>query len=524
MESFINLSLFAISDHSFEDQILSICNFITTKTGKMKRLFLLVSKLIVFSLVMPFLSEAQDNHYSWKQFGARNSVLYNAGLSRFEDQAAVILNPATLSSAANSSFNFNTNAIGFNIINFENGLGQGFNLTNSNLAVLPAMAAGVVKPWKRQKDWVLGYALYHRNSDILNFTDRTETKKDVISESESPGAENYLSQYHLNTAMDEVSIVAGLGWKISPKISFGFSQTFTHRSQEYIENFSANAIPDLNTGATVDWVGTSYNIFFQFFKIFTHTKIGLTGKFGKWDLGLTLTTPALGIMGNGEMNADLSLINVRLGKDTTSARRNFLANGRFEDLKVNYKLPLSISFGASRQFGKVIMYGAIDWHSAIKKYAILNPGDASFIQPSTSENVLYTEQLLTVWEARRTVFNGSVAADWVISPDNHILFSFRSDNFYTNVRQDEEGFSIPKKAWNNYHATIGTQRDFGNSEWVIGIRLNRGARNDYPQPFSFTDPTEDNFFQGERKTGRITSTGIQLLISYTFKFGFLGKE
>lgn len=490
----------------------------------MKRLFFLVSLSILFSLEIPVVSIAQDNHYSWIQFGARNSVLYNAGLSRFEDQAAVIINPATLSSAANSSFNFNTNAVGFNVINFTNGLGQGFNLTNSNLSVLPAMAAGVVKPWKRQKDWVLGYSIYQRNHDILNFTNRTETRKDVIRESESPGEENYISQYHLNSKMDENSIVAGLGWKISSRLSFGFSQTFTYRSQEYIENFSANVIPDLNTGATVDLVSTNYNIFFQFYKIFTHTKIGLTGKFGQWDLGLTLTTPALGLMGSGEMNADLSLNNVRLLRDTTGTRRNYLANGRFEDLKVKYRLPLSMSFGASRQVGKVIMYGAVDWHSAVNKYAILDPGDASFIQPSTNENVLYTRQLLTVWEARRTVFNGSIAADWVIRPEYHILFSFRSDKFYSNVRVQDEGFTIPKKVWNNYHVTFGTQRDFGNSEWVIGIRLNRGTRDDYPQPFSFTDPTEENFFQGERKTGKIASTGVQLLLSYTFKFGFLGKQ
>jgi hypothetical protein len=43
-------------------------------------------------------------------------------------------------------------------------------------------------------------------------------------------------------------------------------------------------------------------------------------------------------------------------------------------------------------------------------------------------------------------------------------------------------------------------------------------RDDYPQPFNFNDPTEDNFFQGEPKTGTITSRGVQLLLSYTFKF------
>jgi hypothetical protein len=429
------------------------------------------------------------------------------------------MNPATLSAAANSSFNFNTNAVGFNSIKFKNGLGQGFDLTSSNLSILPSMASGVLKPLKKkQKDWVLGYALYHSNTDNLNFTDRTETKKDIISEAESPGEENYLSQYHLNTKMDEVSVVAGLGWQISPKLSFGFSQTFTYRSQEYIENFSANAIPDLNTGATVDWVGTSYDIFFKFYKIVTYTKVGLMANLGKWDLGLTLTTPALGIMGTGEMNADLNLVNVRLGQDPTADRRNYLANGRFEKLKVKYKMPLNVSLGASRQFGNVRMYGALDWYSAIKEYAVLNPGEASFIQPSNSENVLYTEELLTVWEARRNVFNGSIAADWIVRPDYHLLFSFRNDNYYSNRRGEDEGFAIPKKVWNNYHLTFGTQRDFGSSEWVIGLRLNMGSRNDYPQPFSFSDPSEDNFFQGERKTGKITSRGLQLLLSYTFKF------
>ena len=63
-------------------------------------------------------------------------------------------------------------------------------------------------------------------------------------------------------------------------------------------------------------------------------------------------------------------------------------------------------------------------------------------------------------------------------------------------------FLYPKKTWDNYHLTFGTQRDFGTSEWVIGLRLNRGSRDDYPQPFSFADPTEENLFQGERKTGR----------------------
>lgn len=91
---------------------------------------------------------AQDNHYAWMQFGSRNSILNSANLSRFEDQSAVIVNPATLSEATQSSFNFSTNAVGFNSINFKNGLGEGFTIKNSSLTILPSLAAGVIKPKK----------------------------------------------------------------------------------------------------------------------------------------------------------------------------------------------------------------------------------------------------------------------------------------------------------------------------------------------------------------------------------------
>jgi hypothetical protein len=40
----------------------------------------------------------------------------------------------------------------------------------------------------------------------------------------------------------------------------------------------------------------------------------------------------------------------------------------------------------------------------------------------------------------------------------------------------------------------------------------------FPQPVSFTDPTEGNFLQGAPEKGTITSLGVQLMVSYTFKY------
>jgi hypothetical protein len=311
-----------------------------------------------------------------------------------------------------------------------------------------------------------------------------------------------------------------VGWNLSKNWSIGLSQTFHYRTQQYRDNFTANVLADRNSGATVNWIGSSYDISGNYNKLLTSTKLGVNGTFNKWNVGVTLASPMLALFGSGDITANINLVNIRLDNDINTPRKNYLANGRFEKLKVSYKSPINAALGVSRQFDKVIVYGALNWYGGIKKYAMMDPGDANFVQPPSTENVLYTSRLLTFWDARKAVINTSLAADWKIKPAFHLLFSARTDNYYSSLGpKDRQGITMVKKKWNNYHYTIGTQQVYKTSEWVIGLRYSRGSRNDYPQPFSFNDPTEDNYFQGERKTGKISSNGVQLLLSYTFKFG-----
>jgi hypothetical protein len=479
---------------------------------------------IRFTAITAFLfaftsASAQDNHYSWMQYGSRNSILYNAGLSRFEDQSAVIMNPATLAEALQSSFNFNTNVVSFNKITFEDGLGKGFTVKNDNLNVLPSMASGVMKPKDPSKKWTLGYALYHSNTDVLDFSDRSERREDLLPEAEGPGEENYLAQYNLENKIDEFTGVIGMGWKLGDHWAFGASQSFTYRNQDYREAFGAYVITDPALNAPVDLVGSNQDYTIKYNTLFTNTKLGFTYKGEKWDLGFTVSTPTLRIMGSGKILADLSLTNVRLASNPAVPRSNFLANGQIEDIKAKYKYPVNASLGASRLFGNLRLYGAVQWYGAINEYTVIDPGDASFIQPPSADNVLYTSQLLRAWSSNRSLINGSIAADWALNPTNHLLFSFRTDHHYASIDRSIEGNNLAVKQWDNYHFTIGNQREFKTSVWVVGLRFNYGVNNAFPQPASFNDPTEGNFLQGNRNTGRIKSAGIQLMLSYTFKFG-----
>jgi hypothetical protein len=473
-----------------------------------------------FGLIFITLSSfAQDNHYEYLPMGSKNSLIPNSGLARFEDQSAVIFNPATLSYAQGSSFAFNTTAIGLSNIRFDNGLGQGFNIRYGNFTLLPTVAAGVLKPKKDEKDWVLGYGIYHRMQEKLRFIDRNQTTLDVINNVESPGSEVYIAQYNLGHELDEVGVILGIGWNINERLAIGFSQSFTHRQEEYSQSFTSSVIPLKGTGASVDVVSLISDFYTQYYKIFGQTKIGLAANYDKWDIGVTLGLPSFGIMGKGEVMSQAQLSNIRLDDDLSKPRKSFFANGRAEKLKSTYKYGMTAALGISKPFGHVRLYGGVNWYAGVKNYSILDPGNVEFLQPSTDSNVLYTPNALRVYAQNKTVVNGSLGLDWNYKDNKHLFFSLHSDGHFATQNSEEPGRTLPIKTWDNYHIALGTQQTFFSSDWMIGLRYSFATLKNALQPYSFDNPTEDNFLRGERERGSLKATAIQLILSYSFRFG-----
>lgn len=474
------------------------------------------STLLVAIILLAASAYAQDNHYEYLRPGSRNSILANAGISRFEDQTAVIVNPATLSFANNSSFAFNTTAIGTNNIKFQNGLGQGYDIKYSNMTVLPNMAAGVLKPKSKDRDWVMGYGIYSRLSDKLRFEDRARYDVDVINNSESPGSESYTAQYNLAHDVSEVTGVVGIGWNLSDRFAFGVSQYFTIRDEEYNGSFSASALPYPNAGATMSGVTLGREFYTRYYKVVAQTKVGIAWRLEKWDIGITAMIPSLGIMGNGTVYAKAQLTDVR--RTPTSPRKDYYANGYADKVKATYKMPMTLSAGVSRPFGNVRMYVAANYYSAVKTYSIMDPGNIDFIQPSTDSNVLYSSSAMRVLAGNNSVLNGSIGADWEFKTNKHLLFSFNSDKHYSNLDSTVKGNYLTVKNWDYYHVGIGLSQSIRRSDWVIGLRYSFGGRDDARQPYSFDDPTEDNYLQGNRQTGKLTASSLQISVSYAFRF------
>lgn len=461
-------------------------------------------------------TSAQDNHYEYMKMGSRNSILANAGLARFEDQSAVIFNPATLSFANQSSFSFNTTAVGYSNINFQNGLGQGFDIKYGNLNILPNMAAGVLKPKKDKKDFVLGYSIYHPINDRLRFTDRNQYQENVVNDAESPGLENYLAQLNISHDVDEVTAILGIGWNISEHVALGVSQSFTYRSEEYLNSFTASAVPVNSQTSSVDFVSFQNSFYTRYYKVMAITKLGLAMQLGKWDIGVTAHLPSLGIMGSGEVMAQGTFYNVHPEGDLSKPRQSLIASGRAEKQKATYKKSMALGVGVSRPFRNVRLYGAINAYSGVRNYNIMDPGGADYAQPPN--NIGTDPSFMRVLAGNQTVINGSFGVDWNHEGNKHWLFSFHSDKHFADIDKNYKGHYLTIKNWDNYHLAIGKQRSFGNSDWVIGMRYSFAKKTNATQPYSFDDPTEENYLQGKRQTGTVIATSIQLMLSYAFRF------
>lgn len=467
--------------------------------------------------LMPLCLYGQDNQYDALQLGVKNSLLTGAGVSSWQDQTAVYINPATLTQTKINSVSLNTAAFGFSTLYFKNGYGEGYSLSSNQTRFLPSLIAGNVKLRSMSERWMLGYAIYHRNRDRLRASARLEDDLNVINDVESPGNENYISQYILETDFDETAGVAGIGYELNDRWSFGASLNGIYRQHSYLEDFSANAVTYPENNPQVDVVSSRSNFNAEYFNFMFLLKLGAALRIGQWRLGLTLSTSSVQVLGKGDILAEASLSNMRI--PGISDRKNFLASTRLVDLKSTFKYPLSLALGGSRHIGKFDLAASVSYYFSQEVYTVLDPGNAVFIRPSTDENVLVTDQFLRVFSVNREVVNATLSADWRISDRFEVLFSYALDQNYSDRLPSEPGINMAVKTWDLHHFNTGIHLIRPKAEWIVGVQSAIGGATEFRQSSSFNNPTEDNFLQGEPVTGSIDALSLALVLSFSLQLG-----
>lgn len=471
---------------------------------------------VSLSCLLPVMLTAQDTHYWGSQYGTAGFFLPGAVVAWNGDSSVLFYNPALLVHSNGPRISANANIYYLEKINLRNGAGTGRDLRSTSSGSLPQLLSGNFRlPGKRGLN--IAYALISNNVLDYEATQRRDEALNVLNDSYSPGDEFFVGQLIAQNSVRTFSGLAGVGIPLTRRLSAGIYVEGTYRKHKYELNYLARALTNPPASDTFSLVSTDYDYFVSFNEQAVKFKIGLAWDGAKDHIGLLVQTPSIKVSGKGTLVADEVINNINLGPGT---RLSFLANTRQKNLPVQWKTPLSIALGYSRQLPKTILYGAVEYFSRIGVYTIMAPRPEAFIRPATPETNGFTQILLQLKDARKAVWNVGVGGSYQVREKITLHGAFRTDNTYHSeaLLSDKDGIEPNISSWNNYHWQAGVNLKKAKYNMRVGLYFSHGRDNNYQQPINFDQPSDDNFLLGEGKPIKATYFASGIMLSYLHNF------
>jgi hypothetical protein len=247
--------------------------------------------------------------------------------------------------------------------------------------------------------------------------------------------------------------------KIKKKIALGISPYVVYRSTDSRTQAAAQSVqPDGAFAQT--YLADQY----KFWNARLLAKIGLAFDHDVVKMGLTLTTPSLGILGSGETMNQFTLSGADVDNDGTIDPPTNVNNYQ-EGLSTTWKSPLSIAFGATWKPDRTGIHTTMEWFNSVSVRNAMDP------EPFTDQTTGGTVTTTIAYAASR-VLNYGIGIEHDFNDGLSAFLAFRSD--YTSAPDDGSN-DLALSSWNLWHISGGTSFQFLNMEFNTGIQYSWGA-------------------------------------------------
>jgi long-subunit fatty acid transport protein len=481
--------------------------------------------LVVFISVQ---SLAQDTHYWTYRFGTRAVLMGGPAVGGIEDNSSVIYNPALLSLVKSTSISLNANVYQVMKITAKDGAGQGQDVTSNQFSAVPVTVSGLIK--RKQDRWKLGYAIVVPNEFTFKATARDVGSIDIVGNTESPGAEDYVGQFTINSRLSENLGAFAVAFKVNDHWSIGLTNQIIYRSHTYTKLEMSRVI--LNNAAST-LVSTSETQNIEYTNLRYVAKIGIAFSSGKWSAGATLNLPSLNLTGSGTIARDINANNLQTNieknpkKPPVYVRADYAVNDRQTNLATEYHTPLSVAGGLAYKGERTLLAVSAEWFSSVSLYNIMTPIGDPFTRPV---NLLPSDNnFLTVNASNKSVFNISLGLEQTVSERLSLSAGFRTNySFYDNVydqRIDDRNkknlnsnaLNLDISSWNIYHGVIGGTLKQERRDISIGINFSWSENASIKQFANFDKPTEGTFLLGQKLPTHVDYIAYGLILGYTFR-------
>jgi hypothetical protein len=455
---------------------------------------------------------AQDANYWSAAYNPAGFLTAGSAVAFTGDSGVLYFNPALLAYNTKNSATISGSVYQFNSLKVKNGVGDGLSLKSSNVSVIPVMASAILSI-KGKKRFTVGYALIHNPVIAYQSTQQLDKRLNVLSDTYSPGAENFLAQYSAQNTIDETSGILSTGFDLAPHFAFGLSAEALYREQHIEENYSARA---LINGNSVSGLPPLSNVETRY--LITHYNVGIKFRAGfAYDnahhhAGLTITSPLAKIKSSGQLLSDNVVTDLRL---TATDTLNFLASTRQTGLKEKYKMPVSFAGGYAYNAGWGQLYFSAEYFFSLKEYNIIKPRDAQFIR-TNDDSSFNSSGDLKFKDARKSILNVGAGASFLLKPDVTAFLSFRTDFCYSDSSRyaDTDGYTANASFYDIYHLQMGGNIKKRKFNLRAGLLLDYGSSGKYPQSINMTNANEANILSGDLHRVRATYFSVGLMFAY----------
>jgi hypothetical protein len=398
---------------------------------------------------------AQDNHYWTSQFGNRARLLGGAVVGSATDLSALYYNPGALALVPKPELLLSGTVFQYETMGIANALGPGGDLKDGRFALVPSLFAGELH-FDGLGDNRIGYAFLTRQDAEFRVTEQADIT-DALQGS-IPGLGFASSGVQFETRLREYWVGGSWSRKIGEGIGIGVSPFFAIRNHRARAQALTQALGRGGEGGIA-----IVNRDFDYYHWRLVLKAGVSTQWEAWKLGLTVTTPSLGLFGSGDAGFDQSAVGQDVDQDgisTTEIATNFQ-----EGLSADYASPFSFAFGAARSFNRSRVHISVEWFDSIGGKSILEP------EPFTAQSSGATISYDTVYEAD-SVLNAAVGIEHRFARGLQFYGAFSTD---FSAADEGSPSNSSFSNWDIYHLSGGSTFAVAGQELTAGIVYSFGS-------------------------------------------------
>lgn len=425
-------------------------------------------RLIVVTLAAGLAAPAlaQDSQYWTNHYGTRAELLGGTVVGGVSDLSSTFYNPGALSRSRDNKLVLSTNAIQVTRIVQASGAGLGRDLSSTQAGSAPSMfAARITGDWLGKYDMAVSFLT--RYNFKVSATQRAVQDGRIFD----PGSFTGEAQAFTDLSEEWYGVtLARPFWKTG---GIGISQYVIYRSQKARTQTVAQAVSSVDDrGASGTLIDEYYYRHFR-----TLWKLGVAFEARPFSIGLTLTTPGLGITGQAQRFIDNSYVSTDSvyrappGSDMASTWQN--------DISPTFHSPFSAALGATYHWQNTALTMTIEWFDKIPSYTAI---DAEPLTPQTGGAEIDTD----VVQELNAVFNWGIGIEQVFS---------EKTKFYAAVFADRTGYvsrsasMLSASSWDIWHLSLGSVFTVLKVDFTLGLSYGRG-RGETDRFVNFRDPAQ----------------------------------